>query len=284
MDDKSRTRKIFEEQFGNIENFSRKAVGSLFENKEDPLQSRPPQDEPPHRRLGRLSDPEAEYEAYLNSASEDNRKRVEREEAIRRDAIRHRDEQLSDLPKSSRRTQVEATEIAARERDEVNNITKPNPKKPKPSLNMRNIVALGLFVVLIIFAVLVWQMVSLNVQLRDSNYDLEMARDGYAHLINENQDLREQIEQLEANLELYRNLNAPPYDDEYYYENGSDDPIVGQPTPTGPRTHTFVARDTLTAVLMHVYGNTARMAEIVALNNIEDPDNIPVGFILILPD
>jgi len=117
--DRKSDKEKFEEEFGSVENFSRKHVESLFDDDPPHPPLIPPsktgagsgikahedmdEDEiakqalingifgegagsdlprrPPYQRMGKASDPEAEYQAYLDLATEESRKEQQKKQA-----------------------------------------------------------------------------------------------------------------------------------------------------------------------------------------------------------
>ncbi|MDR2166707.1 MAG: LysM peptidoglycan-binding domain-containing protein [Clostridiales bacterium] len=279
-----REKEIFEEKYGNIENFSRRAVGSLFSGEEEPADL----GAPPYKRAGRQSDPEAEYEAYLNSASEANRRQQEKERNEKEAAIRHREAQLDELNRLSRKSRERDADEELVERTEVSQIAV-KPAAARPSVNIRNLAVLGLFAVLAISAVLTWQLVAANSRLNDANEQVAALLAAQSELNYDYANIVAEVERLEADLQHYRNLAlAPPIytpengedGEEDGGENGADDGAVAG----GARTHVVQQGETLWGILVEHNVNVARLQEVIALNNIQNPDHVPAGTVLTIPD
>ena len=281
------TKEIFEEKYGSVESFSRQAVGSLFE---DDKPSKQPSDLPPHRRSRSAED---EYEAYLNSASAENHREQARRQAEKEAALARRDSQLDELPKARKQRAEEFTDEDY-ERAEVSRIShvgrnRPSGNKsPMASLNLRNIAALGLLVFLIILALIVWGWAATNSRLNAVTAELEELEGRYNMLALENADMETHILYLDNQLAAAQQSVAPPITGND--DNDDGEAATGGQTQTQPpaqatgRTHTMQSGDTLSSISRHFFGDTSRVNEIATLNNIADPNNIPVGTVLRIPD
>ena len=295
------TKEIFEKQFGSIENYSRQAVKELV----DDIPSTEPTPEPvkpPYKRSGKHV--EDEYEAYLNSASRYNQEEAEKRKNQRDAAIVARDKALeSGWPKADfRRSQtapLQPLTDAEYEKMEVSRISriheKPARAKNTPgTLNMRNILAVGALIILFIFAMLVWWIASMNTRMSSAIEELDELQGRYNVLQVENQDLQ---------MQLYAQQNQPPsnivqlpilgdenqYNDDYNYLDPGQPAaqLPGEPVHNQPpalRTHTVQAGETLSSISRHFFGSTARINDIVALNNLPNPDNVPIDTVLQIPN
>ncbi|MCL2169496.1 MAG: LysM peptidoglycan-binding domain-containing protein [Defluviitaleaceae bacterium] len=279
------TQEIFEKKYGNVENFSRQKVGSLFDPEPEPEPI-----VPTYKRSGKKA--EDEYEAYLSSASEENRRLAQKNQVAQEEAKRHIDSQLEDFPKSGRRMPVERDNSTyEQERVEVSRIsrTTTGEKKSMPPLNMRNIMALALFVVLLVFAVMVWQMASLNSRLNAAISDLDELQEAYDLRYGMYNDAQAYIYGIaQGTTPNVATETTAPQDDDYEYPDATSPAEGVAETTTLPpqaalRTHTVAPGETLSSITRHFFGGLARMQEIIELNSIPDPDNLPVGTVLTIP-
>ncbi|MCL2576224.1 MAG: LysM peptidoglycan-binding domain-containing protein [Defluviitaleaceae bacterium] len=320
MNDKEK----FEEKFGSVEEFSRSAVGSLFDDKmaadikpmvessidEDELAKQellkglfgdgPSSDmpkKPPYQRMGKNTDPEAEHQAYLDLASEQNRKAQLKEQAEKEASIKHREEQLKDLPKSPRPVKREKEETAPQR------TAKPQQAQPAYRLDMRKVAAIGLFFVLVIFGVLVWQIVATNNELANANEQIEALYadvEELAELRHQNMELANNIEQLQAQLDAMGTTDLPNETD----SDNDDilpptlDTTTTAPTQTGQTTspnipnttidaagrliYTIQPGDNLSIISRLFFGDTTRVADIRAANGMTN-DTVITGNTLIIP-
>ena len=287
------TKEIFEEKFGNMENFSRQAVGSLFEDDKpqtDPHETPEPA-KPPYKRINKNA--EAEYEAYLNSASAENQREMAKRQAEKEAAIARRESHLSELPKSRKQLEEEFTDLDL-EKVEVSRISQAagnrnrQVNKAWPPLNYRNIAAAGLAVFLVILMLMVWWLVSMNSRLNNATTELD-------ELQGRNDALELEIAGLEMELEQ---LGTPGHMQNQNQENplhtqpqetttaAPDSTPAAQTTPApqqGPIIHVVQPGETLSAISRIHFGDTSRVADIQALNNIADPDDIGAGNELMIP-
>ena len=274
----------FEEKYGSTEDFSKRAVGSLFD---EPASVKP--DAKPEKPPRLRSDPEEDYAKYLQSSREDIQNEMRRKEAAKEKAITRREEQLAELSKEiGGKRPISEDDVYVYAGDK----SKRNPRtRPMPPINVRNVAALGLFVVLIIFAVLVWQLAAANSRLADANaqiaemdeelISLRDLRTVNAGLNTEVMDLRAEV------LDLLAALAVPPSSieddpDEIDVPN-VDTPQTGT-QPAAGRTHVVRDGDTLWGIAAATLGNGARYPEILAYNNLPANASPQPGQVLRIPD
>jgi len=314
-------REQFEEIYGSTEDFSKRAVGSLFGDDADLTRDSadlaqvdtgaaysPSAPRPPRSKDRWEPDPEAQYAKYLESVSETNRSDEERKQNEKERAIELREEQLA--------------ELSAVVRKDKPSKSADGRMGGMPALNVRNIAAVGVVLVLVVFVVLI-------VMLNSSRSDLAEAQDRIAELesemaeiVGENQDLTAQLAQ-QGN--QTSNVTLPGYSggtgidtgDATNY-NGEDNSENGEnngggqaavtptpspsPSPTPPTTAANVPAtttnaagqriytvttpgDTFFAIALRFYGNGMRYPEILAANGLTAADvgNLHVGDELIIP-
>jgi len=285
------TKEIFEEKFGNMENFSRQAVGKLFdEEKKEETDTA----QPPYKRMSRSA--EAEYEAYLNSASAENRREMLKKKAEKDAALALRESHLSELPKSRKQAEeqvldkeLERAEVYAISQVGKNKIKPEQTKKPVPPLNYRNIAAAGLAFFLLLLAVMIFWLASMNSRLQNSTNQVEEMQGIQNALELEIADLAWQLELAQATTLPAVTLPDVTYNEDEN-DNGEDsqagDTQQGQATtqaPAGPRIHVVEPNQTLWAINAIYFGNVNRIADIMALNNIANADEIGAGDELFIP-
>ena len=334
--DRKSDKEKFEEEFGSVENFSRKHVESLFDDDPPHPPLIPPsktgagsgikahedmdEDEiakqalingifgegagsdlprrPPYQRMGKASDPEAEYQAYLDLATEESRKEQQKKQADKEAAMRHRDEKLDELPKSRRNLAASNLQEPPPESQKRDASEKPN-RGGSYRLNLRKVAAVALLFVLTIFAILVWQLMRVNNQLSEANeqiYALSQYDDELNMLRFENMSLRNDVERLEE--ELAGSQNQPSENGGGYGDvvgqppgEGTTQPQTQHPTPNVANTtvdaagnwiYTIQPNDTLFRVSNLFFGTTARWQDIRDYNNLPS-DEIITGNTLRIP-
>ena len=58
----------------------------------------------------------------------------------------------------------------------------------------------------------------------------------------------------------------------------------GVPVEPVPKTYTMKVGDTLTKLARRFYGSPSYVVEIINANNFPDPNNVPVGAVVIMPE
>ena len=337
-------REGFDEIYGNIEGFSKRAVGSLFdddEKKPDTTASKRdeiPKLPRPTSRTGRVEglerpgsaagpekpgaavgpyrepDPDEAYARYIRTAEKANRAEQEKQRVGRERAIIERDEKLSEVSYISKRSDDS--------RSRTRNMEEADLYKPasiaRRQINVRNLAAVAAFLVLVVFVVLTWQMLSARSALAAAQEQLE----GLEALEFENNRLSIEVNGLEGDvsrlegridgylsrLEAWEAMfGTSGVADENYgtdpdtQDNGNGNAAAQAPTPTPPaqgdlpyttidaagnRIYTVQSGDTLWSIAMRVYNNGARWTDILHANDLTEAQAavLPVGRTLIIPD
>jgi len=313
----------FEEIYGNMEGFSKRAVESLFDDDEDDFEDFEEEDEEdiaptPMREIGPVrtfkpeTDPDEDYAAYIRTAEKANRMDQEKARANKERAMKDRDKRLNVPTPTAVKFEDYVTGSRFEEEEEDIHMR----QQPRRQLNIRNLAALGAFLILILLVVLTWQVISARSSLstaeaRISELEIEL---GSALIINEGLDsqlsqARADNTSLQASLDLWQNTgqnvegNAADTNDEYVPSdvdpNGTADApattTTGTPAATGDLPHTTINAagnrvyiiqqgDSLWGIAMRIYGNGLRYPDIAAANNMATTANLIPGNTLIIPD
>jgi len=239
-------REGFEEIYGNMEGFSKRAVGSLFDDDKnsdkrdrydrsvtkDDLQD----DDPKPIRLGRHgspsrlsgpytreADPDEDYARYIRTAEKANRMEQERLRVNKERAIMARDEKLGEAARSPKRRME--PEMRPRETKpemrpiEIKPVTRIRateeadlytPERGRRRINVRNLAALGAFLALIVCAVLTWQMLAAQSELAAANErigELTNIETEFESLRIENDGLASEVTRLQdENNQMYEDI------------------------------------------------------------------------------
>lgn len=251
---------------------------------------------PPYQRMGKASDPEAEYQAYLDLATEQNRKEQRKEQVEKEEALRNRDEKLNDMPKSRRLTSATSSEqpIEASVVHPSLATDTPRSKPPQPAyrLDIRKVGAIALFAVLAVFAILVWQLVSVNGRLNDANEQIDTLVEN-SHELDllrlDNAVLNNEVARLNAELAAIldaQNTQEEDANQTHPPEQGTTTAPPaqgGQQLPNFPNTtvdaagnwiYTIQPNDTLFRISTLFFGSSARWEEIRDYNNLTSTDII----------
>ena len=347
--DMGELREGFDEIYGNMDGFSKRAVGSLFDDDENSSEkadkpknpprnssSRParPSREESAERLGRIgmhdeeppsrpsrpersgsthtreSDPDEAYARYIRTAEQANRIDQERQRADKQQALMERDEKLNEVSYISRRR--EDTTSRAKVMEETDLYAYKN--RGDRQLNLRNIAAIGAFLVLVVMALLTWQMLSARSQLAVANDrldTLETLEQENSSLRIENNGLENDIsllnaeiadleERLEIQVNILGAINPGTSNDENgaaTAENGGATEVT-QTQPTagdlphttlnaqGQRVYTVQPGDTMWSIAMRVYNDGSRYGDILTANNMTAAQaaGLAVGAVLVIPD
>lgn len=299
-----------EEIYGGTEDFSKRAVGSLFEQEEaeDETPGGVSPTAPRGRRapgIKRESDSEEQYAKYLEMAHATNQREEERKRKEREETASRHEEQLAELSEVARRRKPPG--------EAVEEYAYGNPRQgTMPPLNIRNIALIGLFVVLAVFVVLIIMMNSAWSDTAAANQRIEVLQGEIAALTAVNEELAAELKELEyelAGLEFemkdllasLANLTAPTLPangpNQGTAETGSTPPAASTPAPTTPnlfpnmtlnaagqRVYTVQETDTgFWALAVRFFGDGSRYPDILAANNLESNVLRP-GMTLIIPD
>ncbi|MCL2375880.1 MAG: LysM peptidoglycan-binding domain-containing protein [Defluviitaleaceae bacterium] len=315
----------FEEIYGNMEGFSKRAVESLFDDEGDEGYDEEEDDDDytphpvstheagPPTSFKREADPDEEYAKYIRTAEKANRMDQEKARANRERAMMDRDKKLGAPTPTPVRFEEYVTGSRFEEEEDLSMRNQPARRQ----LNIRNLAALAGFLVLIVCAVLTWQIISARSSLsaaegRISELEIEL---GSARIANEG--LYSQLSQarsdnynLQSSLTLLQgagddvegnddDANGGDTSDDADANGTTDAPITTTTTTTpgtpgdlphttintaGNRIYTVQEGDSLWAIAARIYGNGLRFADILDANNMSESDNIHPGMILIIPD
>ena len=290
-------RESFEEKHGNMENFSRRAVSSLFDDNKSESGNFATKPQPQQKLYGEKNNPDVQYAKYLELSAEENRRQQMREQAKKEAAIKHRDSQLDELSQISNRQETERRPPQPQEEAAPPPPRKPAPQAPrntsKPTINVRNVASLAGFFVLVIFGILVWQMTAINGRLAEATDEieaLEQATVELSQLRAENASLSSRIETLQAQIDDLTNLqyeNGQNYDGEQAPDYQPPTTGPGTPDDTGTpgnRTHLVVQGDTLWSVSVAFFGDGTRVDDIRAANNMSEGDHLVTGTTINIPN
>ena len=236
-------REGFDEIYGNIEGFSKRAVGSLFdddEKKSEPkdimddapkprhstrpsrpdraesssVPDRPDKFDRPDRsvrpeRFDRPESPDETYERYIRSAEKANRAEEDKRRASKEQALFERDRKLGEVSYLSKTR--DESKSKARAMEETDLYMSKNRGGGR-QINIRNIAAVAIFFMLIVCVVLTWQMLSaraeLSAMLEDNERVIELEQENSSLRI-ENNGQASTISQLNMQIEdLEERLDA----------------------------------------------------------------------------
>ena len=280
----------FEERYGSTEDFSKRAVGALFEKSPKARTT---------SKFGRKEpDPEEQYATYIQSTRANIRAEEERRQMEREEAARLQEQQLAELSEIARRRESRRKPLHAQATGGGVGHAKRRQKPGMPPLNIRNAAAVGLFAVLVVFVVLVLlinssrsqlaqaneQIVSLEGEIVEHLVKIEGLEDEVNMLEGENERLLEAVNRLTA-IATGQQPDLPPadYDTD---EPGRTDitanlpPVTDAPTQ---RTHVVQANENLFALANRFLGAGNRYPEIMQANNLTTTE-IYVNMVLIIPD
>jgi len=286
----------FEERYGSTDDFSKRAVGSLFDddNDKDAADDADGISEPympvntSGTRLG--TDPDKQYAQYLKTAEANLHRERERKQAVKEKAIRNREEQLAEFSEAAKRRKPKP---AAGTR----------PQSGGSSINFRNVAAIAFILLLVVLVILVWQLNATRSRLAAANeqndaLELQMADFNNLRIANEGQAHR--ITELE---EENARLLAQDTDTTDPGENGTDGgaeggetaqtPSTGSGTGTGVpstvtdaagnRLYTVRQGDTFWSIAVAFFGNGNRYRDILSANGLTDPGGLQAGTTIIIP-
>ncbi|MCL2621180.1 MAG: LysM peptidoglycan-binding domain-containing protein [Defluviitaleaceae bacterium] len=317
------------EEIESMEAFSRRAVGSLFSDddkkeeakKESEPTPPPPASskdfrmpaEPPYKERIK-KDPELEYADYINSAREANRREQEIGEVKKEESKKHIDKQWDEISQISGGKKKEPVPPKAETWDEpVKPAKQTQPekqtmphkpagsivsRKPMPPVNIGNVAIIGFFVVLIAFAIAMWQAVSVNSRLNYAEAQLVELQESEVHLRTHNASLEEQVLEYRAQVAQQNQppigdigLN-PPADNLEPPHTGGDDTTTTQPplanwanthrNTAGQLVYTVQAGEGLWGIANRFLGSGTYVAEIVRVNNLPN-DQVAEGQEIIIP-
>lgn|GEM_PF-3624964 len=300
-----------EQQAMNMGDFSRHMVGSLFDEETTEAEDEGEKQEgikkaatpPPYRGM-KQTDPDEEYARYIEATLRAAREEEERKTAAKEAAIQHREAQLDELSAISKK---------APEKKPNTPTPPPQPSTPaaptrgpqqakqrgKATLNMRNILTLGLFVVLVVFCIFIWQILAINNQLSSANSEIALLRAAPSQeqtLLAENATLNSQVAQLQASIDNYRaiidsqqNVTYTPDANEgnqagstNQQQTPSGDPYTTRDAQ-GRRVYTVRQGDTMWNIAQRTLGDGSRYTEILAANSMTN-SAVVVDSTLIIPE
>jgi len=200
----------FDEIYGNFEGFSKRAVGSLFDDDNDvgsekdasipvvaPKEPRPVRKSPSRPvgsggSFGRDADPDEDYARYIRTAEKANRMEQERQRVDKEQAIMEREEKLGDNSRTARPAPISQkpvpqqshpkkptlqpalkAEMRNRNTEESNMYMPMSRGRDFDQFNPRILIAIGVFVMLLICATLTWFMLSARSDLTAANERIE---------------------------------------------------------------------------------------------------------------
>ena len=292
-------RENFEAIHGSTEDFSKRAVGSLFDEPEPAEAEAKPA---PTSRL--VPDPEKQYAEYIQTAQADMRREQERNRAAKEKAIKERDEQLDELTEISRRKTAVPRKKPADAEEHEGHTEARHPTRTMPPINVRNVASVAIFLVLIIFVVLVWQINSTRSRLAAANDQIAALQQQVVGLNSQRTEDVGRISSLEAERDRLLAAQSPnepetttpdpdaPYDEDTTEPDTDTDTATTVPgdrphtvvdTITGNRLYTVQPRDTFWSIAVAFYGNGQRHTDILAANNMRVED-LRYGMTIIIPD
>ena len=320
----------FDEIYGNIEGFSKRAVGSLFDDDENTddksikhdtshKSTKTNRPERPSASYGREPSPDEDYARYIRTAEKANRMEQEKHRADKQQAITERDEKLNEISYVAKRRVEPEIKPIARSRDTEEASLYMPAQRSQRQFNIRNLVAVGAFIMLVIFALLTWQMLSARSQLAAANERIEGLAPFEQQVVSLNitiSGLENDIVQLNNRIEEYLNqlqgwealFGSDP--DAAIDGDADDIPDASEPdntdvtieqTPSRPtqgdlphttinaqgqRVYTMQPNDTIWSIAIRIYGNGNRFSAILNANDLTEAQAslLPPGTILIIPD
>ena len=333
----------FDEIYGNIEGFSKRAVGSLFDDDDedyskevyqrdeapppplplhrDEAPGRPSRPDRPPSPYGREASPDEDYARYIRTAEKANRMEQEKHRVDKELAIIERDEKLSEISYISRRREepVAKSKSAADANNPYMSNTPQN--RGRARVNVRNLAALGAFLMLAVCAVLTWQWLSAQSELSAANQRLEELADLEAEVA----ELSAANDELESTVARLENENSALYEDvqalqaiiggaaQGAADNGTNDE-AGAPNETegdnnaaaetpaqvarpgdlphttfdsqGRRIYVMQQNDTVWSIAVRIFEDGNRFRDILAANNLTEAQaaGLHAGTILFIPD
>jgi len=315
-----------EQQAINMGDFSRHMVGSLFDeekteetsvaNTNTPLDNDEESEKqegikkaatpPPYRGM-KQADPDEEYARYIEATLRAAREEEERKAAAKEAAIQHREAQLDELSSISKKTPEKKANTTPTPLPQPSTPAAPArgqqqaKQREKATLNMRNILTLGLFVVLVAFCIFIWQILAISNQLSSANSEIALLRaapNQEQTLLAENAALNSQVAQLQASIDNYRAIidNQQDQISNPDANGGNNETQAGttqQQTPSGDpyttrdaqgrRVYTVRPGDTMWNIAQRTLGDGSRYTEILAANNMTSPA-VVVDSTLIIPE
>jgi len=254
------------------------------------------------------ADPDEAYARYIRTAEQANRMDIAKQRADRAQALMERDEKLNEVSYISKRR--EDTVARARNMEETDLYM--SGRGGGRQLNIRNIAAVCALLVLIVCAILTWQMLAARFQLaamadqveRMSELEEEVDR---LRILNNGlegnvADLERQLADSQERATMFENILGPAGGPDDTSDENADTttdatadvtaaPTAGDLPHTtlnaqGQRVYTVQPNDTLWAIAMRVYNDGSRHRDIQAANNLTDAQasGITVGQVLIIPD
>ena len=301
----------FEDLYSDMENFSKRAVETLFddESKETRLEDDAPGSDRvrPVLAYHKEADPDEEYAAYIKTAQKANRIELERTKANREKAIADRDEKLDGISQIPRRRGESAIRNDAGEGDMY-----VDDGNARLRINVRNIAAVGVFLLLIVFVILTWQMVSARSRLTAANdriaeLEAENADLLYLQMSRDEADDAAGVDYFDGDSEYDYGEGADNLDGDPEYDYGVGTGLTANDAPgvqtngapgthgdlppnttinaAGQRVYTVQPGDSLWGIAVMFFGDGGRFLDIYHTNdNITDADNIPHGEDIIIPD
>ncbi|MCL2235176.1 MAG: LysM peptidoglycan-binding domain-containing protein [Defluviitaleaceae bacterium] len=327
-----------------MEDFARQAVESLFDDKPKKAEETAPPSAPPplpsvqgeefkmpaeapyRERLRK--DPETEYAEYISSAREANRREQEVKEVKQEAYKKQIDKQLDEMARISggkKKEPLPAPDPTPQkaEKWEEHEIKPKAPKpakpakpqssdhpapsrKPQPPVNMGNLAIVGVFVLLIAFALAMWQAVSVNSRLSYAEEQLAELQLVETHLRTHNTQLEQRVEELEAELQAQASGQFGqgqtgggdfPGGPLFPPAGGADSPPTGDTTPPPGQTtnwanthrnganqlvYTVQSGDGLWGIATHFFGSGTYMNQIMQANGLTN-EAIHPGDELIIP-
>lgn len=285
---------------GGLEAFSRHAVGSLFtddnkkEGKDKSYSYTTDIDEdfsvptePPYKTRIK-KDQDLQYADYINSATEANRREQEINEIRKEESKKHIDRQWDEI--------AQISDGKKRQPTPGKSANPTRPHKPMPPVNIGNLAILGFFVMLIAFAVAMWQVVSFSGQLNYIQAQLEDLQEVEAHLRTRNAQLEADYqalaEQQGQSPPGYISLN-PPVGNLQPPPTEEDETTTQMPPPItnwanthrnaeGQLIYTVQAGEGLWGIANRFLGSGAYVSEIVRVNNLPN-DQVAEGQEIIIP-
>ncbi|MCL2616588.1 MAG: LysM peptidoglycan-binding domain-containing protein [Defluviitaleaceae bacterium] len=166
-------------------------------------------------------------------------------------------------------------------RDEEDDEDDDGYERGTPSMRMI-IMGGSLFVGVLVFAIVVWQLISLNSRLADAEAEADLT----AEFRSRNNQLTIENDRLTTDLAAAR-IEIETLENQLFAAPAAPAAPEEPPIPTGPvRTHTVQPGDTLSSIAQRWYGDSSQSAwmRIADANNMQHPFNVIVGNPLIIPE